>query len=161
MISTDCNEYLRLGLKHGSEIPFPILFSSIFFFSTRLVILSFMLLHQSYVYSFTFPLFRFKSHSPSSFLPLFYSFYSPSEFCLFPMKLYNISGPFVAGTPVPHQICSYTIYMEQKREGQFRTPTYPGVYPKNMQCQYRFIGRKGQRVRLEFMDFDLFYGGAQ
>jgi len=71
------------------------------------------------------------------------------------------ASPFVAGTPMPHEVCSYTIYMDQKREGQFRSPTYPGVYPKNLQCSYRFIGRKGQRVRLEFMDFDLFYGGSQ
>ncbi|CAG2104254.1 unnamed protein product, partial [Medioppia subpectinata] len=48
---------------------------------------------------------------------------------------------------------------DQKREGQFLSPTYPGVYPKNLSCQYRFLGKKGQRVRLEFMDFDLFYGG--
>lgn len=56
-------------------------------------------------------------------------------------------------------MCSFTIYSEQKREGQFRSATYPGVYPKNLGCTYRFIGRKGQRVRLEFMDFDLFFGG--
>ena len=49
--------------------------------------------------------------------------------------------------------------MDEKREGQFRSPTYPGVYPKNMHCSYKFLGRKGQRVRVEFMDFDLFYGG--
>ncbi len=71
------------------------------------------------------------------------------------------SGPFIAGTPAPHRICSYAIYSDQKREGQFLSPTYPGVYPKNLNCQYRFLGRKGQRVRLEFMDFDLFYGGPQ
>ncbi|KAI1301505.1 Cubilin [Halotydeus destructor] len=70
------------------------------------------------------------------------------------------SSPFVAGTPTPHQVCSFTTYSEQKREGQFRSPTYPGVYPKNLNCQYRFLGRKGQRVRLEFMDFDLFFGGS-
>lgn len=72
------------------------------------------------------------------------------------------SSPYVAGTPMPSGgVCSFTILVDQKREGQFRSPTYPGVYPKNLQCQYRFIGRKGQRVRLEFMDFDLFYGGSQ
>lgn len=50
--------------------------------------------------------------------------------------------------------------MDEKREGQFRSPTYPGVYPKNLHCSYKFLGRKGQRVRVEFMDFDLFYGGS-
>lgn len=70
-------------------------------------------------------------------------------------------GPFVAGTPLPKQLCSYTIYSDQKKEGQLLSPTYPGVYPKNLRCQYSFFGNKGQRVRLEFMDFDLFYGGPQ
>lgn len=41
------------------------------------------------------------------------------------------------------------------------TVHYPGTYPKNIQCGYKFIGELGQRIRLEFRDFDLFYGGAQ
>jgi hypothetical protein len=38
---------------------------------------------------------------------------------------------------------------------------FPGTYPKNIKCGYKFVGEVGQRVRLEFRDFDLFYGGAQ
>ena len=38
---------------------------------------------------------------------------------------------------------------------------HPGTYPKNIRCGYKFIGEPGQRIRLEFRDFDLFYGGAQ
>ncbi|XP_015783415.1 cubilin isoform X2 [Tetranychus urticae] len=68
--------------------------------------------------------------------------------------------PFIAGTPTPREICSFTIFSDKKRDGQFLSPTYPGVYPKNLQCQYQFFGGKGQRVRVEFMDFDLLYGGA-
>ncbi|XP_046913472.2 uncharacterized protein LOC124494340 isoform X1 [Dermatophagoides farinae] len=68
--------------------------------------------------------------------------------------------PYVAGTPMPNEICSYTIYSEVRREGEFMSPTYPGVYPKNITCYYLFKGVKGQRVKLEFMDFDLFYGGS-
>nr|XP_027195182.1 uncharacterized protein LOC113789799 isoform X1 [Dermatophagoides pteronyssinus] len=69
------------------------------------------------------------------------------------------AAPYVAGTPMPNEICSYTIHSEARREGEFMTPTYPGVYPKNITCYYLFKGVKGQRVKLEFMDFDLFYGG--
>ncbi|RWS07949.1 cubilin-like protein, partial [Dinothrombium tinctorium] len=69
------------------------------------------------------------------------------------------ASPYTVGTPIPNQICSFLIHSEHKREGSFMTPTYPGVYPKNLQCSYSFIGRKGQRVRIEFIDFDLFYGG--
>ena len=38
---------------------------------------------------------------------------------------------------------------------------YEGTYPKNIRCGYKFLGEPGQRIRLEFRDFDLFYGGAQ
>lgn len=68
---------------------------------------------------------------------------------------------FIVGKPVPHQLCSYTIFSDEKREGQFMSPTYPGVYTKNLKCQYQFIGKKGQRVQIEFLDFDLFSGGSQ
>ncbi|XP_065293590.1 cubilin-like isoform X1 [Dermacentor albipictus] len=67
---------------------------------------------------------------------------------------------FLIGKPEPGSVCSFTIYGDQKREGDFFSPTYPGVYPKNLQCRYRFLGSRGQRVRLEFLDFDLFYGGS-
>jgi len=46
------------------------------------------------------------------------------------------------------------------KEGRIMTPTYPGTYPKNLLCSYKFVGEKNQRIRLEFRDFDLFYGGA-
>ncbi|XP_035216959.1 cubilin-like, partial [Stegodyphus dumicola] len=70
------------------------------------------------------------------------------------------ASQYVVGTPSPDSVCSFTVFSDNQREGEFRSPTYPGVYPKNLHCQYRFLGRKGQRVRLEFMDFDLVFGGA-
>ncbi|XP_076352181.1 cubilin-like isoform X2 [Tachypleus tridentatus] len=69
------------------------------------------------------------------------------------------ASKYSIGTPAPSSVCTFTIYHDRKKEGLFVSPTYPGVYPKNLHCQYRFLGRAGQRVRLEFMDFDLFYGG--
>ena len=56
--------------------------------------------------------------------------------------------------------CSFLIYSRSKRVGEVMTPTYPGTYPKNMNCSYKFVGAPDQRLRLEFRDFDLFYGGA-
>jgi len=70
-------------------------------------------------------------------------------------------GRYIAGTPVPNQLCSFAMYSDQRREGEFMSPTYPGVYPKDINCYYLFKGVKGQRVKLEFMDFDLFSGGPQ
>lgn len=49
----------------------------------------------------------------------------------------------------------------QKRTGFIMSPTYPGAYPKNILCTYQFTGKTSQRIRLEFRDFDLFFGGPQ
>lgn len=66
------------------------------------------------------------------------------------------------GTPVPRTLCSYTILASSNKGiGELLSPTYPGVYPKNLSCSYKFIGSPGQRVRIEFRDFDVFYGGQQ
>ncbi len=70
------------------------------------------------------------------------------------------------GTPLPNlentksETCSFVIYSRQRKAGEIMTPTYPGIYPKNMECTYKFVGEVGQRLRVEFRDFDLFYGGA-
>jgi len=87
-------------------------------------------------------------------------YYIPSHSSQFSLSL-SLTDPFIAGTPIPNEICSFAIHSEQRREGDFMSPTYPGVYPKGTNCYYLFKGVKGQRVKLEFMDFDLFYGGAQ
>lgn len=67
----------------------------------------------------------------------------------------------MVGDPSPDTLCGFVIHSGLQKQGQFMTPTYPGVYPKNITCFYKFIGKQGQRVRLEFRDFDLFYGGSQ
>ena len=52
------------------------------------------------------------------------------------------------GTPIPNvaspkgDTCSFTIYGNSKRMGEIMTPTYPGTYPKNMLCSYKFIGER-------------------
>lgn len=63
------------------------------------------------------------------------------------------------------RLCNFAIHGNKLR-GRNRTeelfsPTYPGTYPKDINCNYKFIGEPGQRIRLEFRDFDLYYGGAQ
>ncbi|XP_071539486.1 cubilin-like isoform X3 [Panulirus ornatus] len=66
---------------------------------------------------------------------------------------------YMLGDLVPDTLCGYVIHSELQKNGQFLTLTYPGAYPKSINCHYKFIGHKGQRIRLEFRDFDLFYGG--
>ncbi|XP_076544897.1 cubilin isoform X2 [Osmia lignaria lignaria] len=69
------------------------------------------------------------------------------------------SAEYEVGTPAPSTPCSFTVNSENKRNGNILSPTYPGTYPKGLVCSYKFIGKDSQRVRLEFRDFDLFFGG--
>lgn len=73
----------------------------------------------------------------------------------------TFTAEYEVGTPAPNTPCSFTIRVEAKRSGNILSPTYPGTYPKNLTCSYQFVGERGQRVRLEFRDFDLFFGGPQ
>ncbi|XP_071036301.1 cubilin-like isoform X2 [Parasteatoda tepidariorum] len=70
------------------------------------------------------------------------------------------ASQYVLGTPSPDSVCSFTVFSDKQQTGEFKSPTYPGAYPKNLDCFYRFLGKKNERVRLEFMDFDLVFGGA-
>ena len=72
-----------------------------------------------------------------------------------------LTAEYQIGTPAPQTPCSFTVLGENKRTGIIVSPTYPGAYPKDLSCSYLFIGTSGQRVRLEFRDFDLFFGGPQ
>lgn len=73
----------------------------------------------------------------------------------------TFAAEYEVGTPTPNTPCSFTIDAKAKRTGNILSPTYPGTYPKNLTCSYQFIGKTGQRVRLEFRDFDLYFGGPQ
>lgn len=65
------------------------------------------------------------------------------------------------GPPAPNTLCTHTIYhSSDKKEGEFHSVTYPGVYVKGLKCSYKFIGEAKQRVRLEFLDLDLYSGGS-
>ncbi|XP_055847931.1 uncharacterized protein LOC129913342 isoform X3 [Episyrphus balteatus] len=71
------------------------------------------------------------------------------------------ASEYEIGIPIAGSPCSYTITpsMSLNKTGALISPTYPGAYPKDMSCTYQFLGETNQRVRLEFRDFDLFFGG--
>ncbi|XP_063987836.1 cubilin-like isoform X3 [Diachasmimorpha longicaudata] len=69
------------------------------------------------------------------------------------------ASEYEVGTPAPSTPCSFVVNSTIKRTGTILSPTYPGTYPKDLACTYKFMGNSGQRVRLEFRDFDLFFGG--
>ena len=82
---------------------------------------------------------------------------------LFPLftDKYKFGTPITNTPDARSERCSFTINSGGQKSGEIMSPTYPGTYPKDLQCSYQFIGRENQRLRIEFRDFDLFYGGAQ
>jgi hypothetical protein len=72
-----------------------------------------------------------------------------------------VAATYEIGTPVPNTPCSFTVHVTSKKQGMIVSPTYPGAYPKDLSCNYQFLGLTGQRIRIEFRDFDLFFGGPQ
>ncbi|XP_060525969.1 bone morphogenetic protein 1 isoform X2 [Cylas formicarius] len=92
--------------------------------------------------------FSFHSDKNSSIADLFsgrYAFINDSE--------YEIGAPTGLGP------CNFMVKGSVRHNGSIVSPTYPGAYPKNLYCSYQFLGAPNERVRLEFRDFDLFYGG--
>ncbi|XP_077288055.1 tolloid-like protein 1 [Arctopsyche grandis] len=98
-------------------------------------------LHRAIALSF----FTDKTYTPSTLFQGTYSFINDSEYSV--------------GTTVEQTPCSFTVHESKRRKGALLSPTYPGAYPKGLHCAYQFLGRPGQRIRIEFRDFDLFYGG--
>lgn len=56
-------------------------------------------------------------------------------------------------------LCDYTINSVDQVSGYIISPTYPGMYPDNLHCTYRLVGKLGQRIKITFIDFSLFHGG--
>ncbi|CAD21658.1 CUB domain-containing protein [Caenorhabditis elegans] len=66
---------------------------------------------------------------------------------------------FIAGEPVGGKKCSFIIDSSDRKIGTLYSPTYPGTYPHNMHCSYLMKAGRGERIRLFFTDFDIFFGG--
>ena len=86
-----------------------------------------------------------------------------SVFNLFYQHLYTfrLTEPYKLGQQAQFGACGWVIDSASQPEGYIMDPYYPAVYPDDLDCFYRLDGRPGQRIRLEFVDFDLFYGGDQ
>ncbi|PAV59672.1 hypothetical protein WR25_21263 isoform C [Diploscapter pachys] len=63
------------------------------------------------------------------------------------------------GRPIDSQPCSFIVDSSIKERGELYSPTYPGSYPQSFFCSYLLRGRKGQRIHVQFPDFDVFFGG--
>lgn len=67
--------------------------------------------------------------------------------------------PFNMGKPAPSNVCGWTVNKKKGKKdktGEIMTPNYPGMYPAALFCFYKFKGRPGDRIRLDFSYFNLY-----
>ncbi|ESO02462.1 hypothetical protein HELRODRAFT_161733 [Helobdella robusta] len=64
---------------------------------------------------------------------------------------------YKVGTKLQQYLCGFLI--SDLKEGTILSPTYPGIYPDNIMCFYKFQGEVGERIKLTFNDIDLYSGG--
>ena len=84
-------------------------------------------------------------------------------FQFIPEDKYKLGTPITTNLQHPRaERCTYRITpTSDVKRGEIMSPTYPGTYPKDLACSYQLMGAENQRIRIEFRDFHLFYGGAQ
>jgi len=51
--------------------------------------------------------------------------------------------------------CKIYFYSKLNSYGYFSSPNYPGLYPRDIECHYYFIGDKNQKVQITFHTFDV------
>lgn len=51
--------------------------------------------------------------------------------------------------------CKVYFYSTVRKDGYFASPNYPGLYPRDIECHYYFIGEKDQKVQITFHTFDV------
>ncbi|XP_054721971.1 suppressor of lurcher protein 1-like [Uloborus diversus] len=59
------------------------------------------------------------------------------------VKVFSISG------------CEFTFLSEERSNGTFSSPNYPGFYPRETECTYIFQGKEKERVQITFTSFDV------
>ena len=69
--------------------------------------------------------------------------------------------PYKMGIPASYGACGWTMRADTRPQGYILAPSYPAVYSDDIDCYYKLEGIPGQRIKLEFLDFDLYYGGDQ
>ncbi|CAH2040678.1 unnamed protein product, partial [Iphiclides podalirius] len=60
------------------------------------------------------------------------------------------SGKQLAGFP-----CAFVFNSNDSARGTVTSPNYPGIYPRDTECNYFFYGNRDERVRLHFTYFDI------
>lgn len=64
----------------------------------------------------------------------FISFYPHTE-------RYDFGTPLPSAQGTKSETCNYIIHSKNRKSGEVMTPTYPGTYPKDIHCSYKFVGK--------------------
>lgn len=72
----------------------------------------------------------------------------------------SLLEPYNLGRKSPEE-CVYEYNSESTESGVFMSPTYPGTYPNNLNCTYKFVGKPDQRVSIHFEEILIHYGADQ
>ncbi|XP_022247010.1 suppressor of lurcher protein 1-like [Limulus polyphemus] len=59
------------------------------------------------------------------------------------------------GTQDQQLVCGFLFNSQEQTNGTFYSPNHPGLYPRNTECHYFFIGSKSEKVQVTFTDFDV------
>ncbi|VDO90239.1 unnamed protein product [Schistosoma mattheei] len=51
--------------------------------------------------------------------------------------------------------CFFEFNRSQSITGNFSSPNYPGLYPIDIICEYRFSGLNVRRIDIAFLEFDV------
>ena len=55
----------------------------------------------------------------------------------------------------PNAGCTVNFHSADKRSGYFSSPNYPGLYPRDVKCDYNFYGLRNEKVQITFHTFDI------
>ncbi|KAF5406433.1 CUB domain protein, partial [Paragonimus heterotremus] len=51
--------------------------------------------------------------------------------------------------------CYFEFNWSHSTKGNFSSPNYPGLYPTELICEYRFSGPDVKKINIEFLEFDV------
>ncbi len=79
---------------------------------------------------------------------------------MFHTLYYVILEPFNKGK-VSEENCEYEFRSLEEKNGFFMSPSHPGTYPNSLECTYKFIGDKNERILINFEEISINFGADQ